>query len=219
LLVTELVFVLVLRRVWLRQRVRQAAWASAALTCVALGIFLVAAEPRNGKPLPAAHAWVETIVLFGGATVVMTLAAGRGSPTRRAGLYGAAAAVTGALAATLMKTAVTTLTTHGPIAMLSDWQVYALAIMSIASGLLAQAALHTGPLSVSQPIMVIVTPIISIWLSVWLFGEYFTDNIAVVALGACSFVALLVGAVLIIRTSPQRDAPVDRRDPLPEVTV
>jgi hypothetical protein len=45
LLVTELVFVLLLRRVWLRQHIRPAAWSSAALTCLALGISLLAAEP------------------------------------------------------------------------------------------------------------------------------------------------------------------------------
>jgi drug/metabolite transporter (DMT)-like permease len=212
LLVTELVFVLVLRRTWLRQHIRLAAWGSAALTCIALGVFLLAAEPRGGKPIPHAHAWVEVIALFGGATVAMTLVAGRGSPGRRAGLYGTAAAVVGALAATLMKTAVTTLTVHGPIAVLTDWPVYAMAVSSLASGLLAQAALHTGPLSVSQPLMVIVNPIVSIWLSVWLFGEYFTDNAAVIALGACSFVALIVGTVLLTRTAPHRDEQLDRRD-------
>jgi drug/metabolite transporter (DMT)-like permease len=208
LLVTELVFVLVLRRLWLRQRVRQAAWASAAFTCVSLAGFLVAAEPRGGHPVPAGSAWAESLALFGGGAAAMTLGASKGSPVRRAALYGTASAVAGALSATFLKTAVTTLTTHGLPAMLSDWPVYAMAVAALASGLLVRAALHTGPLSVSQPLMVIVNPVVSIWLSVWLFGEYFTDDAAVIAFGACSFVALSAGAVAMTRTSPRLDAPV-----------
>ena len=46
----------------------------------------------------------------------------------------------------------------------------------IAAELLNQAALHVGPLSVSQPFIVIVDPIVSIALSVWIFAEMFTDD-------------------------------------------
>src|SRR5215472_16452355 len=40
LLITELVFVLVLRRVWIHQDVARAAWASVSVVCVALAVFL-----------------------------------------------------------------------------------------------------------------------------------------------------------------------------------
>ena len=69
-------------------------------------------------------------------------------------------------------------------------------------------------LSVSQPLMVIVNPIVSIWLSVWLFGEYFTNDNGVIAIAAVSFVALAAGAVLITRTSPRLDEPVRRGSPV-----
>src|SRR5271167_2828507 len=39
LLVTELVFSLVIRRVWVHQTIHASAWASAALTCVAVAVF------------------------------------------------------------------------------------------------------------------------------------------------------------------------------------
>ena len=206
LLVTELVFVLVLRRLWLRQRVRSAAWGSAALTCVGLTVFLLAAEPRGGRVSPTSSAWAETIGVFGGASVVMVALAARGSPARRATLYGTAAAVVGALAATFMKAATVTFTVHGPIAVLTSWTIYALLASGIASGVLVQAALHVGPLRVSQPLMVVVNPIVSIWLSVWLFAEYFTDDIAVLAVAAGAFTAVAVGVVLLTRTAPRQDA-------------
>ncbi|MFZ0714530.1 DMT family transporter, partial [Mycobacterium sp.] len=200
LLVTELVFVLVLRRLWLRQSIRTATWASAALTCAGLTVFLLAAQPRGGNPTPTPHAWIGTISVFGGATVVMTLLAARGSPVRRAALYAASAAISGALAATFVKTTVESLALDGPASVFTSWPVYALAVSAIASAIRIQAALHVGPLTVSQPIMVVLNPIVSIWISVWLFAEYFTDDKAILAAGAAGFAALIVGVVLLTTT-------------------
>ena len=44
-----------------------------------------------------------------------------------------------------------TLTQFGPLGMFTHWPVYALAVGAIAAEFLNQAALHVGPLSVSQP--------------------------------------------------------------------
>jgi drug/metabolite transporter (DMT)-like permease len=213
LLITEIVFVLIMRRAWLRQHVRAAAWASAALTCASLAVFIAAAEPRGGHPTPTSKAWVATIALFGGASAVMTVLAARGSPAYRAALYATASAVVAALMATFIKTVVTSLTSDGVTTVLTSWPVYALVASGIASALLVQAALHVGPLTISQPLMVVVGPIVSIWLSVWLFGEYFTDSPAVLATAACSFVALIIGVVLLTRTAPEQDIRAD--DPSP----
>ena len=212
LLVTELVFVLVLRRLWLRQPIRTAAWASAALTCAGLTVFLLAAQPRGGNPTPTPHAWIGTISVFGGATVVMTLLAARGSPVRRAALYAASAAISGALAATFVKTTVEALVLDGPASVFTSWPTYALAVSAVASGILIQAALHVGPLTVSQPIMVVLNPIVSIWISVWLFAEYFTADKAVLAAGAAGFAALVIGVVLLTTTAPQHDRVDEKQD-------
>jgi hypothetical protein len=53
--------------------------------------------------------------------------------------------------------------------------------------LLEQAALHVGPLSVSQPALVIIDPFASIALSVWLFDERFTDSPARIAIAVLFF--------------------------------
>lgn len=65
--------------------------------------------------------------------------------------------------------------------MFIHWPVYALAAGGVAALFLEQAALHVGPLRASQPFMVIIDPIVSIALSVWLFGERFTADAAVLA--------------------------------------
>jgi uncharacterized membrane protein len=57
LLVTELVFALALRRVWLRQSIRGATWWAAALTCASLSMFLAMSEPQGGTQYPDSSAW------------------------------------------------------------------------------------------------------------------------------------------------------------------
>ena len=202
LLVTELVFGLLLRKVWIGQAIRPAAWGSAALTCVALAAFVLVDQPEGGTPTPAAHAWVGALAAFGGAAAVMTVAARWGSPRRRAALYATAAATVWALEATFIKTASETLTESGIAAVVTDWPVYALAAGGIAGVILVQAALHVGPLSVSQPLLVIVDPSVSVILSIWLFQERYTHGPAAVSGSLVAFAVMCVGVVVLTRTAP-----------------
>ena len=48
----------------------------------------------------------------------------------------------------------------------------------------------------------IIDPIVSIALSVWLFGEYFVINPAVLAAAAAGFVVMCGGVVLLSLTAP-----------------
>jgi drug/metabolite transporter (DMT)-like permease len=202
LLVTELVFGLVLRKVWIRQSIRPAAWSSAALTCVGVAVFVTIDEPQGGTPLPTTHEWALVLAVFGGAAAIMTLAARWGSPTRRAALYAAAAAIVWALEATFIKTATETLTESGIAATFTHWPVYAVGVGGIAGTVLTQAALHVGPLSVSQPLLVIVDPSVSIMLSIWLFQEHYTDDPAAIAGGMIAFVVMCLGVMALTRTAP-----------------
>lgn len=202
LLVTELVFSLLLRKLWLRQPIPRAAWASAVLTCAGLAAFVVVDQPRGGVPAPSAHAWAGALAVFGGAAAAMTLAARRGSPRRRAALYATAAAVVTALVATFIKTATETLTASGLVAVLTDWQLYALIAGGIAGIVLVQAALHVGPLSVSQPLLVIVDPCASVLLSIWLFQERYTRGPLPAAGSTLGFILMCAGVVALTRTTP-----------------
>ncbi|HWX96926.1 MAG TPA: DMT family transporter [Solirubrobacteraceae bacterium] len=202
LLVTELVFALLLRKLWIRQAIRPAAWGSAALTCIALAAFVIVDQPQGGTPAPTAHAWAGAVATFGGAAAVMTVAARWGSPRRRAALYAAAAAIVWALEATFIKTATETLTQSGVAAVFTDWPVYALAAGGAAGMILVQAALHVGPLSVSQPLLVIVDPCVSVILSVWLFQESYTRGPAAITGSLLAFTVMCAGVVALTRTAP-----------------
>jgi drug/metabolite transporter (DMT)-like permease len=202
LLVTELVFVLVLRRVWLRQSIRGVTWWAAAMTCVSLGVFLGAAEPQGGHAVPTSHAWVGAVGTTVGAAAVLTLLGMRGAPARRAALLASATAAMWALVATFIKAFTDTLSQFGVAGMFLHWPVYALAAAGLATEILQQTTLHVGPLSVSQPLLVIVDPIVSIGLSVWIFGEYFTEDALRLTLGSVALVAMCVSVVVLTRTAP-----------------
>jgi drug/metabolite transporter (DMT)-like permease len=202
-LVTELVFVLVLRRVWIRQDVARAAWAAVLVVCVALAVFLTAAEPTGGHPFPEPAEWLSAAGVFGGTIAVLAVAGRWGSPVRRAAVFAAAAALTWALEATFLKTATGTLATAGPGGMLTSWPVYAFIAATVTGTLLQQAALHVGPLSVSQPVLVITDPLASIVLSVWLFDERFTNSPAKITVAVLAFAVMAAGVTVLTRTAPK----------------
>jgi hypothetical protein len=202
LLVTELVFALVLRRTWLRQPIRAVTWWAAAVTCASLAIFLATAEPQGGHPYPDSHVWVAACAVVVGGAAALTLLGTRGPPARRAALLGAATAAMWALVATFIKTMTQTLSQFGVAGLFTHWPVYALAAAGLATEVLQQATLHVGPLSVSQPFLVIVDPIVSVALSVWIFDEYFTEDALHLALGAASFAAMCAAVAVLTRTAP-----------------
>ena len=141
--------------------------------------------------------------MLGGAIVVLTLLGLRGPPVRRAAALAAAAGLMASLEASLLKTVTQTLSVSGIDGMLTAWPVYAFIAATITGALLQQGALHVGPLSVSQPLLVIIDPFASIILSVWLFGERFTNSPAKVAIAVVAFAVMAVGVVMLTRTAPQ----------------
>ncbi len=207
LLVTELVFALILRRAWLHQDVTGGAWTSAFVVCVALAVFLTVAEPQGGHPNPDPGEWLSALATFGGVVVLLSLLAMRGSPVRRAALFAAAAGLSWAVMATFIKSTTDTLAAFGFFGMFTHWPLYALAAAAVVGTLLQQAALHVGPLSVSQPLLVVVDPFASIILSVWLFDEHFTDSPANIVVGAVAFAVMAGGVTMLSRTAPADLAP------------
>ncbi len=202
LLATELVFMLLLRRVWIHQSIRPVTWAAATLTCMGLAVFIAAGQPGGGQTAPTGGHWFTAGLGCCAAAAVLAVLAHWGSPSLRAALYGSASAVMWALVATFIKAATDTLTQFGVAGMFAHWPVYALAAGSVAALFLMQAALHVGPLRASQPFLVIIDPIVSIALSVWLFSEHFTADGAVLAIAATGFAVMCAGVVLLTQTAP-----------------
>ena len=202
LLVTELVFALVLRRLWIHQQIRRVTWGAAALVCACLALFIAMSEPTGGNALPTSSAWAGAVAVVAGGSALLAALSLKGSPVRRAALLGAATSMLWALVAAFIKATTDTLTQYGFGGMFLHWPVYALAVAGAAAEYLNQAALHVGPLSVSQPMLVVVDPIVSIGLSLWIFNETFTDDVPRLALAAAAFAGMGVAVIVLVRTAP-----------------
>ena len=105
---------------------------------------------------------------------------------------------------------------NGVLAIVTHGAVYGLVITGIVGTVLTQAALHYGPLAVSQPLMVIVNPFVSIILGIWLYGEHFDGGALEVGRGALGFTAMVLGVVFLAKTAPSLEAtPVAHHPPQP----
>jgi drug/metabolite transporter (DMT)-like permease len=202
LLVVELVLTLVLRRVWIHQAIRPAAWVGGGLAGLGLGVFLTASEPQGGHLTPASGHWAAAIIACAVGVAVLMALGGLGGAGLRAALWGSAAAIAWALVAAFIKTTTDTITQFGVGGMFTHWPVYALAVTGLAGVLLEQWALQAGPLRVSQPFLVIVDPLVSIVLSMWLFGEHFDHDTTTVAVAVAAFAVMCAGVVLLTQTAP-----------------
>jgi hypothetical protein len=202
LLVTELVFALLLRRFWVRQHIAKTAWAAAMVTCAALAVFLTAAEPHGGHLQPHAANWVSAVAVFGGVAAVLAVNARWGSPVRRTALYATAASITWALMASFIKATTNVLAASGVVGVLEHWPVYALIVSAVIGSVLQQAALQVGPLSVSQPLIVVVDPAVAIVFSVWIFDERFTVSSAQKAIAGVAFCVMALGVTVLSRAAP-----------------
>ncbi len=207
ILVTELVFSLVIGRLWLRRAVTGAAWASAGATSAGLAVFLVMSEPQGGHPSPTTGAWLPVLVTTGGLVAIFTLLARGGSPVKRAALYGGASGIVWATMAVFIKSTTDVADSQGFVAIFEHGAIYGVLVAGIVGTVMTQAALHHGPLAVSQPIMVIVDPFVSIVLGIWLYGEHFTPAPFRVTAGVLGFVVMILGVVFLSRTAPSFEAP------------
>ena len=116
LLVTELVFALVLRWLWIHQSIRAVTWWAAALTCVSLALFVAMAEPtRRQRPADQRGLGRRPPRPPAGAAALLALLGLRGSPGRRAALLGASTSMLWALVATFIKATTDTLTQFGVV--------------------------------------------------------------------------------------------------------
>jgi hypothetical protein len=202
LLVTELVFALILRRFWIHQHIAKRAWTAAVVTCAALAVFLITAEPTGGRLQPKIADWIVGLALFGGAIAVLAIMAGWGSPVRRATLYAIATSITWALMATFIKASTNVLAARGLLGLLEHWPVYALLASAVVGSILQQAALQVGPLSISQPLIVVVDPAVAIVLSVWIFDERFNVSTAHKVVAGVMFCVMALSVTVLSRSAP-----------------
>ncbi len=208
LLVTTIVFALPLGRLLEGRRIRRSEWLGAGLVTGGLGLLLVVSKPASGSDDASRTAWaVVGGVTIGLALLLFVLARGRRRELR-AGLLGTAGGILFGLAAALTKTTVS-LFDDGIAAVLWDWHVYALVVVSIAAFWLEQASLQTGALAVAVATTMAFDPLSSLVFGIVLFDEALHESALGYVLSAVSLAVALAGLVVLARakgaaTPPQR---------------
>lgn len=197
LLVTELLFLVVILRVYFG---RPLGWREAAGTLgtvAGLAVFLGVSNQGGGTSLPSVGEW---LLVIGTAALAITAAvalSGRCSRSWRAAWLGSAAGVAFALSASLTKSATTLLARGGAGFMFSHFEPYAVAVVGTVGLLLAQYAYKAGPITASQATLLIVDPIASIVIGVGVFGDDLRGGLSALTLDAVALAVMSAGLAVL----------------------
>ncbi len=218
LLVTELVFLVIILRVWFG---RTLGWREAfgtVATVAGLGTFLAVSDQGGGGAIPTGEEWLLVIVACVGGVVVAVAMTRFGSRPWRSAWFGASAAISFALCAAFIKATTTMYQAHGFAGLFSHFEPYGIAAAGLAGLFLTQNAFHAGPITASQATLVIVDPIASILIGVSLFDDNLRGGVGVLAADALALAIMSLGifvlchSPLIVETTAE-DRLVRRRGP------
>lgn len=200
LIASELLFAIPasVRRHDLRLRLRE--WSGILAICAGLTIGILAASPQSGNPLPPLLPWVEALgalaLLAGAALLCSRWLTG---PVRASVFALAAVAVLAGQSALLAATVA--LFRMGVLTALTSWQPYVMGAVSFLALTIVQSAYQAGPLSASMPVMNAGNPIVAITIGIVVFNETIATGPWHLA-GAVLGVAMLIGGILLLTTSP-----------------
>jgi drug/metabolite transporter (DMT)-like permease len=193
LLVTELIFLVLILRVWFGRPLGWREAVGVVLTVAGLATFLAVSDQGGGKVIPNEAGWLLMMIATVGAVAVCLTVARVGSRPWRSAWYGAAAAICFAVCAAFMK-ATTVLLGHGGFSgLFTHFETYGIAISGLAGLFFAQNAFHAGPITASQASLLIVDPIASIVIGVGLFGDNLRGGIGVLAVDAIALALMSIG--------------------------
>jgi drug/metabolite transporter (DMT)-like permease len=201
LLVTELVFLVFILRVWFAREVGPREVMGVLMTAAGLGTFLAVSQGSGGNSTPAVSLWVITSAICAGVVVLCVLLARRGSRAWRSACYGSAGAVAFAICAAYIKSMTAVAQQVGLLHMFEHFEPYAVAVTGVLGLFMAQNAFHAGPITASQASLVIVDPIVSILLGLELFDEPLRGSSGALVLDAVSLLVMSLG-LLILCHSP-----------------
>ena len=198
LLAVELPFTMILIALLPPRGLTRVPWTAVVLLSVGLAVLLFALSPDEGYHLPSGSAWIIATTGTAGCVAALIARSWLIRGPVRAVLLGITTSIGFALTAAFMNTA-----THdferGLRAVVTSWQLYAMALAGLGSLFLLQNALQSGTLVAVQPALTISDPVASIILGVYLFGENVRGG-PWVLLEAAGMALLLLGSIGIARS-------------------
>jgi drug/metabolite transporter (DMT)-like permease len=200
--IIELPFTLLVASRVIRRKLPLRTWGAVALVTVSLGIGLAAAAPSGGADRASLRVWVIALIVTGGFEAVLIAVGVRAQGNARGAAFGLAAACGYALTATLMKSAVTELSS-GIVPFFSSWQLYATAVAGVGALFLLQNALQAGTLLAVQPPLTLGDALISASYGVTVYGEDVRTTGWLLVLEILAVLAIAVGCIELSRSLDQ----------------
>jgi drug/metabolite transporter (DMT)-like permease len=199
---STVVFALPLGARILGQPVTRRQMGAALVFTAGLAAFLVLANPGGGREDATTQAWIIALVVAAAVCIPLYLA-GRfaRTPAAKATLLGIATGVLWGYSAALTKGVMEDLH-DGPIAVITDWQFYALIAVGWASLTLAQLSLQAGALAPAVATQAALDPVASALLGLLIFDETLDAGTAALVGAGAGFVAMVVAIVLLAASQP-----------------
>jgi drug/metabolite transporter (DMT)-like permease len=189
-----------------RQPISRRGFVSAGVIMAGLVVFLVVAQPGEGRPRASGLAWAGLSAGILAVCVAVTLAARRASRRRAAVLLAVGAGSVFGYVAALTERA-GHLLDLGLGHLLTTWVPYALVVSAALALLLAQSAFHAGALHLSLPTMTIGPPLVAIAIGLGVFGEHVATRGLAPLFEVIGLGVLVAGVYALTASSPAGSGP------------
>ena len=217
LLVTTVVFALPLGYFLTKQHVGRREILGAVVIVIGLALFTVFGDPAGGRDNAPTNEWVVAIAIVGAASAAGLYFGSRGGLSMKAGVYGTVAGAMYGLAAVLTKPVLTAW--HESLhTVITDWQLYALAVAGGLGFVLQQISLGTGRLAPSVATVSVANPIVSVLLAVILLQERLSRPAWHVVVALIGLGLALAGAVVISLAREAAKKPEPELEPVPSTS-
>lgn len=197
LMTTDLVFLMLLLRVYFHVGIGRREWLGALAISGGLSLLLVFANPRGGDIPVDISVWLLTGAMVTAIVVTGAIYMRKGpAPPLRAAIGGLTAGAHFALTAALIKLVMQQW--HlGVLHEFASWPLWGLAIVGITSFLSLQSMYGAGPLAISWPIVEITEAVGGVIIGLTLFGDTVNDSIGALAAETGGGAVLALGIVLL----------------------
>ncbi len=199
-MVAEIVFLVAILGARLDTKLTWREWFGATGTAAGLGTFLAVSASSGGNDRPTRSDWLLLVMACVGAVAVAASAARRGPRAWRAACFGVAAAICFALTAACIKTTAEQWS-RSPVWVFSHFEAYGIVVAGLAGLVISQHALEAGPVAASQSALLIVNPLASIVIGIWLFGDRLHHGGSRTTIEALSL-GLMFVALFVLSNSP-----------------
>ncbi len=205
LLATTVVFALPLSAWLADKKVTRREIVAALAVTVGISVFLIIGEPSAGRDDAPVGDWLIAGAILLGVTAVLVVIGARSGPGARAALFGTACGILFAVSAGLTKAVVDQLG-EGVLTIFTDWHIYALIVVGVASMALSQTSLQTGRFAPAIATSVTFDPVASLLLGLTLFTERLEESPAAIAASIVSLLVMFWGLYVLAATSPEAEA-------------